>query len=94
MKGSEKQINWANEIIERLDSVMDSIIANIPSNYNDQQKAMMTNVIEGMRSNIHSADYAGDIIDLFKNVKTPQDLMGMWRVTVPNTPGQHKILGR
>ena len=94
MKGSEKQINWANEIIERLDSVMDSIIANIPSNYNDQQKAMMTNVIEGMRSNIHSADYAGDIIDLFKDVKTPQDLMGMWRVTVPNTTGQHKILGR
>ena len=94
MKGSEKQINWANEIIERLDSVMDSIIANIPSNYNDQQKAMMTNVIEGMRSSIHSADYAGDIIDLFKDVKTPQDLMGMWRVTVPNTPGQHKILGR
>ena len=94
MKGSEKQINWANEIIERLDSVMDSIIANIPSNYNDQQKAMMTNVIEGMRGNIHSADYAGDIIDLFKDVKTPQDLMGMWRVTVPNTPGQHKILGR
>lgn len=101
MKGSEKQINWANEIIERLDSVMDSIIANIPSNYNDQQKAgwsqekdMMTNIIEGMRSNIHSADYAGDIIDLFKDVKTPQDLMGMWRVTVPNTTGQHKILGR
>ena len=94
MKGSEKQINWANEIIERLDSVMDGIIANIPSNYNDQQKAMMTNVIEGMRSNIHSADYAGDIIDLFKDVKAPQDLMGMWRVTVPNTPGQHKILGR
>lgn len=94
MKGSEKQINWANEIIERLDSVMDSIIANIPSNYNDQQKAMMTNIIEGMRGNIHSADYAGDIIDLFKDVKTPQDLMGMWRVTVPNTPGQHKILGR
>ena len=94
MKGSEKQINWANEIIERLDSVMDSIIANIPSNYNDQQKAMMTNVIEGMRNNIHSADYAGDIIDLFKDVKTPQDLMGMWRVTVPNTTGQHKILGR
>ena len=94
MKGSEKQINWANEIIERLDSVMDSIIANIPSNYNDQQKAMMASVIEGMRSNIHSADYAGDIIDLFKDVKTPQDLMGMWRVTLPNTPGQHKILGR
>ena len=94
MKGSEKQINWANEIIERLDSVMDSIIANIPSNYNDQQKVMMTNVIEGMRSNIHSADYASDIIDLFKDVKTPQDLMGMWRVTVPNTQGQHKILGR
>lgn len=94
MKGSEKQINWANEIIERLDSVMDSIIANIPSNYNDQQKAMMTNIIEGMRGNIHSADYAGDIIDLFKDVKTPQDLMGMWRVTVPNTTGQHKILGR
>lgn len=94
MKGSEKQINWANEIIERLDSVMDSIIANIPSNYNDQQKAMMTNIIEGMRDNIHSADYAGDIIDLFKDVKTPQDLMGMWRVTVPNTTGQHKILGR
>ena len=94
MKGSEKQINWANEIIERLDSVMDSIIANIPSNYNDQQKAMMTNVIEGMRGTIHSADYAGDIVALFKDVKTPQDLMGMWRVTVPNTPGQHKILGR
>ena len=94
MKGSEKQINWANEIVERLDSVMDGIIANIPSNYNDQQKAMMTNVIEGMRNNIHSADCAGDIIDLFKDVKTPQDLMGIWRVTVPNTPGQHKILGR
>lgn len=94
MKGSEKQISWANEIITRLDGVMDQIVANIPDRYTQEQKAMMANMIEGMRGSIHSAEYAGDVIDLFKNVKTPEDLMGMWRVTVPNTPGQHKILGR
>lgn len=94
MKGTEKQIIWANEIITRLDGVMDGIIANIPDIYNDQQKAMMSNLIEGMRSSIHSADYAGDVIDLFKDVRTPEDLMGRWRVACPNTEGQHKILGR
>lgn len=94
MKGSEKQINWANEIIARLDGVMDQIVANIPDRYTQEQKAMMTNMFGGMRSSIHGAEYAGDVIDLFKDVKTPEDLMGMWRTTVPNTPGQHKILGR
>ena len=94
MKGSEKQISWSNEIITRLDSVMDQIVANIPDRYTQEQKAMMTNMLEGVRSSIHGAEYAGDVIDLFKDVKTPEDLMGMWRVTVPNTPGQHKILGR
>lgn len=94
MKGTEKQISWANEIIARLDGVMDDFISNIPDRYNDQQKAVMTNMVEGMRRSIHDAEYAGDVIDLFKDVRTPGDLMGVWRVTMPNTPGQHKILGR
>ena len=94
MRGSEKQISWSNEIISRLDGVLDDIVANIPARYNDQQKAMMTHMIEGMRSSIHAAEYAGDVIDLFKDVKTPEDLMGMWRTTLPETDGQRKILGR
>lgn len=94
MKGSEKQINWANEIVERLDGVMDEIIANIPDLYTQEQKAMMTNMVEGMRSSIHGAEYAGDVIDLFKDVKTAGDLMGAWRTARPSTDGQHKILGR
>lgn len=94
MKGSEKQLNWANEIIARLDGVMDQIVSNIPDRYTQEQKAMMSNMIDGMRSSIHAAEYAGDVIDLFKDVKTPEDLMGVWRTTCPNTDGQRKILGR
>lgn len=94
MKDSEKQIAWANKIIARLDGVMDDIIANIPDRYNAEQKAAMASYMEDIRQRIHGADYAGDVIDLFKDVKTPEDFMGMWRVRFANTPGQHKILGR
>ncbi len=94
MTGTEKQVSWANEIMGRLDGILDQIVANIPSSYNQQQKDMMAGFIEQMRSQIHGAEYAGDVIDLFRDVKTPEDLMGMWRTTVPNTDGQHKILGR
>lgn len=94
MKGTEKQINWASEIINRLDGVLDQIVTNIPDECPQEQKDMMSTFVEQLRSRIHGADYAGDIIDLFKNVKTTNNLMGMWRITRPATPGQHKILGR
>ena len=94
MKGSEKQISWANEIITRLDGLIDQIVANIPDRYTQEQKDMMAAFVEQIRSQIHGAEHAGDVIDLFKDVKTSDDLNGMWRTTVPNTPGQHKILGR
>lgn len=94
MKGTEKQIGWANEIMGRLNDILDQIMANIPDRYNQQQKDAMTAMIEQMRGQINGAEYAGDVIDLFKGVKTPEDLMSMWRVALPNTAGQHKILGR
>lgn len=94
MKGTEKQISWANEIMGRLNDILGQIVENIPDRYNQQQKEILTEKVEQMRKQINSAEDASDVIDLFKSVKTPEDLMRTWRIAYPNTAGQHKILGR
>lgn len=94
MRGTEKQINWANEILARMDGFLEQLLASIPAECTEEQRNMAHANVEEMRRRAHGAEYAGDVIDLFKDAKTPEDVLTVWKITVPNTQGQHKILGR
>lgn len=59
MKGSEKQIAWATEIMNKVNPVMDWTIANAPENLKSRFTAI--------KETVNNA-YAGKIIDCFADV--------------------------
>lgn len=93
MKGTEKQVKWATEIRFNVIKTFESAAAAEPQ---------LKDVIQPYIDRLSSDDvYAGDIIDLFKDVRfkgeLQQDLpnvMAVYRVTVSNTAGQRAILMR
>lgn len=100
MRGSEKQIKWASEIRCTVISIFEESIKEIEKQEKDP--ALMEKNISGIKARIdalESAEYAGDIINLFRHInKTenlPQDfrrLISAYRVSVPCTDGERKIL--
>lgn len=93
MKGTEKQVKWATEIRSNLVKTFESAIAAEPQ---------LHNVIKPYIDRLSADDVdAGDIIDLFKDIRFRGDLqhdltsvMSVYHVTVANTAGQRAILGR
>lgn len=93
MKGTEKQIKWATEIRSNVIKTFESAIAAEPQ---------LQDAIHPYVDRLSADDvYAGDIIELFKEIRFNGDLqhdlpavMSVYRVTVANTAGQHAILGR
>lgn len=102
MKGSEKQIKWANDIIETVVSILtDSLevikTESIPENMRTEAERNINGKIDAIKS----ADYAGDIISLFKGIRRSGDVnadaasvVAVYRVAVPMTDGERKILGK
>lgn len=78
MKGTEKQIAFAERLIEKFDKEMNGLIAICP----DQYKGMWVETKEKI-DNIFSEAYAGDVIDLLKgNYKEGQEFYKTFHVTV------------
>lgn len=93
MRGTEKQIKWAEEIADRVIGTFERLRAERSEDANEC--AFLDNLIAAVKS----ADYAGDIIELFKDYKPNGDmnhdamtLGAIYRVTIPATDGQKKIL--
>lgn len=102
LSGTEKQVTWATELRQKVVNALDKSIPDFkrvaPTKEAFEQAESM---VKKMIGNLKSADKAGDIIDLFKDVSfsgTTEEVFGkimaVYNVTVPKTTGQRKILGR
>lgn len=94
MRGSEKQISWASEIVENLNKTFEAT-AKMPAPDRVRKQ------LETMQAAINSADYAGDIINLFKDIHFNGDvrhdlscIMSVYKIAVPMTDGEKKILAK
>lgn len=94
MRGSEKQIVWASEIRANVIKSLEFIKAHSPADVQaDAQKRI---------DRLNEEDvYAGDIIDIFKNIRFGADEMknamkvqSAYRITLPNTSGGKYLLCR
>lgn len=100
MKGSEKQLKWANDIIRNIRAAWE--VAK-----NDEKSKAMPGYAAGVAlweerlDRLENADYAGDIIDLFKDIRFTDDqwhnmcyIISVYNIKRPYTEGQKKILGK
>lgn len=94
MKGTEKQINWAGEIAERVIKVWDAYKTEMVSR-DPNAEEFCNKRIDAIRN----AEYASDIIGLFKDYRPNGDmqhdvmaLAAIYRVTPGDTTGQKAIL--
>lgn len=103
MKGSEKQITWAASILETVNSIFDDMAAMFKADPKAPQSAKDTALknLEAQRERVNSAECASDIISLFRDIErtdNPMDgasaLCAVYRVRLPETDGQRKILGK
>ena len=101
MKGSEKQITWATEILVTINAILDDFakLANSDPRATPEMKAAADHNISTVRSAINGAEYAGDIVALFRDVKRTsntlqniQTLMSVFKITHPDTKGQKEII--
>lgn len=65
MRGTEKQIKWAEELVERFNEEMESLIAMIPEK---EKQDVIRDLILNKYNKLFSEAYAGDIIDAMKNL--------------------------
>lgn len=102
LAGSEKQVKWANDIRNTLNKIIteaEKEINAIKDATKEQKKAVIAHV-EAYRNRINSAENAGDIINLFKDIRytsNPENDLGkvlaVFRVAHPMTEGERKIIG-
>lgn len=102
MKGTEKQIAWATDIQANVIASFEKFIEDIK--VFDAPEEIKAANIAGCQERIEAltaAEYAGDIIDLFKDIRFTGDsakdlpkVVAVYRVTKANTPGEKEILRR
>lgn len=102
MKGSEKQIKWANDIVETVTSILTAARETIVTEEApaDVKAAAVENINTKIDA-IRGAEYAADIINLFKGIRKSgdimadaQNVMAVYNVSVPMSDGEKKILGK
>lgn len=100
MKGTEKQIVWATDIISKIIPVMEQAVFDI-HNMAGNEKIKAANIagFEQRIAALKEAEYAGDVISAFGHVRLSgnqqQDIskiLAAYRVTLPETNGMKKIL--
>lgn len=98
LNGTEKQIAWATEIKETVISILREAIGH--ADYQDEEKTTaFKNAIETRITALETAEYAGDIIFLFKDIRKTgnymvdvRKLLAEYQTSVPCNEGQKKIL--
>ena len=93
MRGTEKQIAWAQEIAARVIKTWEALREERKDSKNEYDFATVR--IEAIKN----AEYAGDIIDLFKDYKPNGDmqhdvmsLAAIYSINPGDTAGQRAIL--
>ena len=96
MKGSEKQIRWANDLTDRVCGVLSKACEQVKSNPNEV--AMYNHLIEAIKG----AELASDVIEMFKDYNVTGDLKKDFNALIHvynfygkiGTESQRKALGR
>ena len=96
MKGTDKQVAWATEIRQNVVAILNQTIEDIKAT-NGPEVAVkkLIGEINDKITALNEAEYAGDIIDLFKGIKadsTPQKVFAVYNTRTPMTEGQKAIL--
>lgn len=74
MRGSEKQIKWAEDIkVNVLAVISEAITACESSNISDAQKAAFVGQMNTLKLNVENVEYAGDLIEVFRDVEPTGD---------------------
>lgn len=100
MRGTEKQIAWAEEIRANVIKVLAQGAADIASWPGDEAvKAANVEALNARIAALEAAEYAGDIITIFKGTrftgiqeKDFKAVIAEYRVSKPLNAGQKKIL--
>ena len=108
MKGTEKQISWATEIVKTANTILANTLEDTKPMLEaapDAQKKIFEANMSDLRAKLDRMEdpetHASDIIDLFKGLRVTDDhnadfgsLIAVYRVATPNTAGQRTLLGR
>ena len=74
MRGSEKQIKWAEDIkVNVLAIISDAIAFCKSSSISNEQKERFIGQMNTLKYNIENVAYAGDLIEVFKDTKHSGD---------------------
>lgn len=74
MRGSEKQIRWAEDIkVNVLAIISEAIVACEKSSISDAQKEAFVGQMNTLRYNVENVEYAGELIDVFGSLKHTGD---------------------
>lgn len=74
MRGSEKQIRWAEDIkVNVLAIISDAIAFCESSNTSNEQKERFIGQMNTLKYNVENVEYAGDLIEVFKDTKHSGD---------------------
>ena len=101
LKGSEKQIAWAENIIENVTSSILFAIEQSKREQGNPRAQAAVSFLTDKLERLDDAEYAGDIIDLFKHINFSGDrmedfrwIMAVYRTSAPMSVGQEKILDK
>lgn len=100
MRGSEKQLKWAEEIKAVIIPAMESIIAEgEKKDQSDERVATTLKQIKARKNALETAEYAGDVISIYGDAAKGKDaqsvagsLVAIWRVKVATTDGEKDLL--
>lgn len=88
MRGSEKQLAWANDIINAVGYTLNEVEKSIP-NVPNEAKEIHRNIV----STLKNADYAGDVISPFSSGRL-YDVARMQANTITDSEGVNTLVRR
>ena len=101
MKGTEKQIAWAEEIKTATLEAIDRLIADGQQYAGNPKADALLAKLSSQRDAINACEYAADIIDCFASVKPYKPVedrckafIAASRVHLPQNKAQEKLLGK
>ena len=101
MRGTEKQIKWAEEIKAATLEAIDKIITDGQKYAGTPKADALLEKLAAQREALKTCEYAGDIIDCFQYIDASAPLearckafVAACRVNYPNTPAQKMMLGK
>lgn len=101
MKGTEKQIAWAQEIQTATLEAIDRLIADGQKYKGNPKADALLAKLADQREALETCEYAGDIIECFRliNLSEPVEarckrFAAACKVASGNTPAQKKMLGQ